>query len=242
MPDRIENGSTSVLDILNNLTYSELSQYSVGGADDGGISETNYPKIMSAINRAVNQIQKDLSLNENTVRIIMVEGILTYPIHSKYSLTNGTEPILFVDDSIFAPFENDILRIRQIYNKEGRELPINTRNNIDSVYVPQHNVVQVPYPKTGDVLGVVYSRFTQPTVTTQDEAQVTYLPIPDYTLDALYAYVAAKMTAGITTEQEISDSQVWMREYETQIAKIQHSPSIQEGREENTKLTDNGFV
>lgn len=243
MADKIENGSTTVFQIMENLTYGELAQYAVGGAKTGGIVLENYPRIMSAINRGVNEIQKDLSLNENTVRLKMIEGILTYPIHSKYSMVTGTEVHKFVDDSIYAPFEDDILRIMQIFNKQGVELPINKRNRVETVYVPQHNVIQHPYAKDGDILGVVYTRMTRPTiVTTVAEAKSTVLPIPDYALAALYAYVASKMTAGITTEQEISDSQVWMNEYKTKIAEMKHTPSIPADSTENTKLTDNGFV
>lgn len=243
MSDKIENGSTTVFEIMANLTYGELSQYAIGGAEAGKIAEVDYPKIMSVINRGVNQIQLDLRKNENTVRLRLIEGVLTYPIHSKYSMITGTENIKYVDDSTFAPFEDDILKIQQVYNKGGKELPINKRNRVDSIFVPQHNVIQHPFVKDGDILGVVYTRYTRPTiVTTEEEAKATVLPIPDYTLSALYAYVASKMTAGITTEQEISDSQVWQAEYISRIATLKNEPVLPEDTLENTKLTDNGFV
>lgn len=246
MSDRIENGSTTVLQIMENLTYGELSQYSVGGAADGKICETDYPRVMSAINRGVNEIQKDLSINENSVRLRLIEGIVTYPIHSRHSIITGTESPsnkLFVDDSIYDPFEDDILRIHQVYNKGGKELTINNRNRSDTIYIPAHNVIQVPFVKEGDVLGVVYSRMTRPTVvSTEVTASTTFLPIPDYGLNALYAYVASIMSAGITTGQEIQDSQVWMSKYETRIAKIKNTPAVPTDSYENTKLTDNGFV
>ena len=70
MSDKIENGSTSVHQIMENLTYGELSQYHLGGACEGQIGEEQYPKVMSAINRGVNQIQQDLSINENSLNPI----------------------------------------------------------------------------------------------------------------------------------------------------------------------------
>jgi len=243
MADKMENGSTSVLQIMSNLTFGELAQYSVGGAAEGAINEKDYPRVMAAVNRGVNQIQQDLSLNENAVRLKLIEGILTYPIHSKYSLVTGTETHKFVDDSVYAPFEDDILRIQIVYDKEGRELPINNRNRVDSIFVPQHNVIQHPFVQDGDILGVVYTRFTRPAqVTTAEEASTTYLAIPDYTLNALYAYVASIMSAGITTQQEISDTQVWRQEYERLIAKMKNTPAIPENDTVNTKLTDKGFI
>lgn len=243
MANKIDNGSMSILDVMNELTHGELSQYAFGGADNGIIQECHYPKVMSAINRGINQIQQDLSLIENSMRIKMIEGVLTYPIHSRHSIVNGSHPVKYVDDSLHAPFEDDILRILQVYNKQGRQLPINEVNNIESIYIPQHNVIQNPFARDGDVLGIIYTRFTRPLqVVTEEEAAITYLPIPDYTLPALYAYVSARMTAGITTAQEIEDSGNSMSNYEQIIAKLKYTPAIQEGVYLNTKLTDNGFV
>lgn len=243
MADKIENGSISVFEIMSNLTHNELSQYTVGGAEQGRISEADYPRIMSAINRGVNQIQIDLSLNENSVRLRLIEGVLTYPIHSRHSIYNGTHQYKYVDDSVYDPFEDDILRIRQVYNKEGVELPLNNRNRVDSIFIPQHNVIQHPFVIDKDVLGVVYTRYTKPKiVSTEEEAASTYLAIPDYTLNALYAYVASMMTAGITTPQEISDSQQWLQRYKELIAGMLLNPAIPPQDYENTKLIDNGFV
>lgn len=243
MADKIENGSTSVFQVMQNLTFGELEQHAVGGYSAGEMDEADYPKVMAAINRGINQIQQDLSINENAVRLRLIEGILTYPIHSRHSIANGTDPIRYVDDSTHAPFEDDILRIQQIYNKEGVELPINTRNRAETVYVPQHNVIQHPFVKEGDVLGVVYTRFTRPVeVATKAAAVATYLPIPDYTLAALYAYVGGVMSAGITTNQEIGDSNNAMAKYEGIIAKLKYTPAIPSDHFENTNLTDRGFI
>jgi hypothetical protein len=243
MGNKIENGNTSVLEIMQNLTFGELSQYSIGGLEDGRIAVTNYPRVMAAINRGVGEIQKDLSINEGSVRLALIPGIVTYPINSEHSVVTGTSTTRFVDDSVYAPFEDDILRILAVYDKGGTELPINVSNRSDTVYVPAHNVIQVPAVKEGDILGVVYTRLTRPTVvTTAAEASTAVLPIPDYTLTALYAYVASVMSAGITTGQEIADSQVWTNKYNAAIAQIKLTPSVAPDDYTNTKLTDNGFI
>lgn len=239
----IGNGNTTLREVFTALTFGELSQYAVGGYANGEIAKADIPKVLAAINRGINQIQLDLSIHENTVRVYLREGILTYHLHSKHSMVNGTDPYLYIDDSQYAPFEDDVLRIREVFNKGGTPYPLNMRNNVDTLYVPSHNVIQHPYAKEGDILGVVYSRFTKPLVaTTMTAAKRIYLPIPDYTLNALYAYVAAHMTAGITTNQEISDSQSWKQAYEGIITKLQYTPAIPENGYHNTKLPDRGWV
>jgi len=243
MPDITENGSTSIFEIFEALTFGELSPYKIGGAAQGQIAEADYPKVMSAINRGVNKIQLDLRLNENSVRLKLIEGVLTYAIHSKHSLITGTDPIKFVDDSIYQPFEDDILEIRQIFNKQGTELPINKRNRADSLFVPAHNVIQHPFVKDGDVLAVIYSKYNRPRkVVTAEEAKTTYLPIPDYTLEALYSFVASIMSAGISTQQEIGDSQQHRAEYVRLINELKDNPVLPDAEYFNTKLTDNGLV
>jgi len=243
MSNNIKNGSTSVLQIMSNLTYGELSQYAVGGANQGQVLEKDYPRVMSAINRGVNEIQKDLSVHEGSIRLRLIEGVLTYPIHSQHSMVTGTHVHKFVDDSTYEPFEDDILRILRVYDKGGTELPINEHNLSNTIYVPAHNVIQHPFVIDQDILGVVYSRFSKAvTVTTAEEAASTYLAIPDPTLSALYAYVASIMSAGITTAQEISDSDKWRAEYEARIAKLKYNPATPPESYSNTKLTDNGFV
>ena len=236
-------GNTPVSDIFTNLSLGELSQYAIGGYNSGGIDKNDYPKVMAAINRGVNQLQSDLSLHEDNVNLVLIQGVLTYHIHSDHSMLTGTADEKYVWDSANKPFEDNILRIQQVYDGYGKELPINVRNDVDTVYAPSHNVLQFPYVKGGENISVVYTSYTKPTVvTTITGAERTYLPIPDYCLPALYAFVAAQMTAGITTNQEISESQMWRNAYEQEVGKLVRTPSNAPNSYQETKLYDRGFV
>lgn len=240
MTINVSTGNTTIAEILTALAHGELSQYSFG---IDGIEDSEIPKVMSAINRGVNQIQLDLSIHENNVQVVMVEGVLTYHIHSKHSVVTGTDPVKYVYDSIHKPFEDDILRVQQIYTEGGREVAINVRNDVDTIYMPSHNTLQIPYAREGEVYSVVYTQYTKPlSVVTMAEAGSMYLPIPDYTHAALFAYVASRMTAGITNDQEINESRMWKGEYEQEIARLKHTPSIEENGYQQTKLNDRGFV
>lgn len=241
--NEILNGSTTVTQILQNLTFGELSQYAVGNAAGGIVAEAEIPKVMSAINRGVNQLQLDMGLHENTVIIRLREGTHTYLLDSKHSMITGTESVLYIDDSVDQPFEDDVLRIRQIMNKYGQPHPINVKDDVNTLYTPTHKTIQNPFAVEDEVMAVVYTRFTKPQeISTYVEADVTYLPLPDYMLHALYQYVASRMTAGITTQQEISDSQVWMQEYTKSVAAMKFDPQLAAQEHTNTKLHDRGYV
>lgn len=236
-------GTTTVEDIMTNLSLGELSQYAIGGYNSGGINTDDYPKVMSAINRGVNQLQADLSLHEDSVNLILIQGVLTYHIHSAHSLLTGTADEKYIWDSANKPFEDNILRIQQVYDGTGREIPINVRNDVDTVYTPSHNVIQFPYVKGEENISVVYTSYTKPTeVDSMAAAARTYLPIPDYCLPALYAFVASQMTAGMTTNQEISESQMWRNAYEQEVGKLVRTPSNAPNSYQETKLHDRGFV
>ncbi len=239
----LDNGSTSVLEIMQHLTYGELQQNAIGNSKGGQILEANYPKVMSSINRGVNQIQRDLAMHENNVRVELQVGIVTYPLHSRHSLVTGTDPVKFISDSEFFPFADDIGRITHVYNKGGEELPVNVLNDPRSVYIPRHNVIQYGFAREGDVLAITYLRHTKPlVVTTAEVAAETYLGIPDYALSALYAHVASTLTSGIATDLVVSVAQSWRNEYESRIAKLKLTPFIERGSVINTKLTDRGFI
>lgn len=133
-------------EIFNQLTYGELSQIHLGGADVGVIDETNYPKIMAHINLGLTALYKRFPIKEGRVKVVLSSGNYIYPIHSKYAVNNtaSTEATRFVLDTVAEPFKDNILKIEKVLTDGKVELWLNNEADEYSCFTPTATTLRVP--------------------------------------------------------------------------------------------------
>jgi hypothetical protein len=180
---------------------------------------------------------------KDSVRLALRQGITTYTLDIKHSKVQGTETLanpLYIEDSLIHPFNGRVLAITQVFDNSGRRLNINVENDSKSVYVPQFNVVQVPMAGGGfqgldeDYLVVEFNSFCKPlTSTTMAEAALEEFPLPDYMLDALYAYVGGILKEGVNMDAYNQEIQTLLDSFYSYVPPDVHY---------STKLDDQGFV
>ena len=133
-------------EIFNQLTYGELSQIHLGGADVGVIDETNYPKILAHINLGLTALYKRFPIKEGRVKLDLSPGVYTYPILSKYAVNNkrSTETNRFILDTAAEPFRDDVLKIERVYTDDKVELWLNNEADAYSCFTPTATTLRVP--------------------------------------------------------------------------------------------------
>jgi hypothetical protein len=133
-------------EIFDQLTYGELSQLSIGGMEAGAITEANFEKILPHVNLGLTALYKRFPLKEGRVRIALQPGWFSYPISSKYAMSNPRYPdyTKFIQDSAQNKFTDDILKIEKVYVSKGTELPLNDESDPYSVFTPSAAVLRVP--------------------------------------------------------------------------------------------------
>lgn len=153
-----------LLDILKDLTYSELSGLAIGnlipGEFDNEPDPHQYEQIVSYINLGLKEIYKRFFLRSREIDIQQHEEISTYRLHSDYAQSNTASAIPIEDryiiDTVDNPFQDDILKIEEVYDEEGTKLPMNDVTEEYSVYTPAYNLVQIPFPNDENTFSVQY--------------------------------------------------------------------------------------
>jgi hypothetical protein len=222
-------------EVFDQLTYGELSQLSIGGAEAGEISEVNYEKIIAHINLGLTALYKRFPLKQDRVQIPLVPGTFFYS-----TLT-------------IAPH---LLKVEQVLTDGGIELPLNDAADMYSVNTPSASNLHVPadivdqlvdlpdeYKTTG--LTVVY-RANHPRVVKRlgfFDPKRERLQLPDSHLEPLLFYVASRVHTPMGAGQfEGQMGNNYYAKYEASCQSLETANlNVDQGSQSN-RLRENGWV
>lgn len=202
-------------DFCKKLANGRLSNTSMV-EDSGGliIKVAHRTKVVDAINEGLIRLYTRFILNQKDVVISLRDHITSYRLNSLYSETlypqDGVE-IPYILDLPGEVFSNDVIKVLAVYNHDGCELPLNNSTNVKSVFTPRFDVVQVPEPKTGELMNVVYQA-KHILLTVADPLEE--ITLPDTLYGALEAYVAHLLFADINSDDAKIRSDKQLAKYE----------------------------
>lgn len=200
-------------DLYTDLSYGELSNLSMSGDNGGSIQEESQPKIVRAANEALVRLYSRFILKENDVLIELESHITNYHLVERFSKTQGDEDetYRYILDTSNEPFKADVLKILQVFGDHGVEVPLNDGESFNSVFTPQHNVLQVPRPLQGRSLSILYQAAHEK-LTDGDNSQEIILP--DVLHGALRAFIAYKVYSQINTQEATAKAQEHLNQFE----------------------------
>jgi len=188
-----------LLDILKDLTYSELAGLAIGNLiPDEAENEPDphqYEKIVGFINLGLKEIYKRFFLRSNEIYIQQHEEIATYKLHSDFAVSNtaSVEDPKYIIDTVANPFQDDILKIEMIYDAGGNKLPLNDTSEELSVYTPTFRSVQIANPNDVDTFSVQYRAcHAKIPVTLATDPNTVEVELPNSLQEALLYYVASR--------------------------------------------------
>ena len=202
-------------DFCKKLANGRLSNTSMV-VDSGGliIKVAQRQKVIDAINEGLIRLYTRFILSEKDVVISLRDHITSYRLNSLYSESlypqDGVE-IPYILDLPGEVFSNDVIKVLAVYNHDGCELPLNNSTNVKSVFTPRFDVVQVPEPKTGELMNVVYQA-KHILLTVADPLEE--ITLPDTLYGALEAYVAHLLFADINSDDAKIRSDKQLAKYE----------------------------
>ncbi len=230
-------------DIFDALSHGELSQLYVADESEGGIERCDYPKIVSAINLALSELYKRFPIKMGDLTLDLVDQIQQYRLDPRYARmnTDSSEPIKYIHDTAYQRFLGGVNKIELVYDELGRELYLNDDTRYWSVYTPEYNVLQVPWPEKCNSLEVHYradhDRILLPGL--DPETKDIFLP-PGY-MEPLLFYVGARMFTGMNGDGD-SEGNNYMVKFEQSCAKIKELNLMNDDNTTNTKLDKAGWV
>lgn len=135
-------------DILDQLTYGELSQIFMGmGECDKGIPDENLREVIGHISLGLTALHKRFRLRERTVKLQLVKNKNVYVLDKKFILDNGEIPSAskYLSNTEEDYFNDSILKIESIFLGEDIcELLLNHKFNKCSIQTPSYNILKIP--------------------------------------------------------------------------------------------------
>jgi len=231
-------------DLFEQLTIGELSQLSLSGIDEIGISECNYIKVVPHIQLGLTELHKRFPVRMQEVIVQQYDSITDYELNSKFAVTNkeSEAPIKYIEDSIFEPFVNNVLRIESIHDEDGQELFLNDSGEYWSVHTSSYNTIHVPLPEKENVMSVMYRADHDKIPIIELDPYTTEINVPLSLLEALLFYVAARVYTNLNSDGAISDGNNYMQKFEASCVRAEEANTINRDNTANKKLDKMGWV
>lgn len=237
----------TLLDILKDLTYGELAGLALGSWTpdefDNQPDPHQYEQIVSHINLGLKEIYKRFFLRSREIDIQQHEEISTYKLASEYAASNTASAIAlserYILDTAEDPFEDDILKIEEVYDEEGTKLPMNDITDEDSVYTPSYRTVQIPAPNDELSFSVQY-RACHPKipVTLDTDPADIEVELPNSLHAALLQYVGYR--ANLRTNPEKSAN--YWQQFEKSCEHVDRLGLEVQGEPGTWRFDDHGWV
>lgn len=202
-----------ISELYKTLSYGELSNLSIGMDGAGSILEDAKPRILHYANEGLTRLYGRFILKEKDVMIELVDHITNYHLLRMYAESYfDPEEVRYpyIKDLFNEPFTEDVIKILSVYNGVGQKLPLNDNERMDSLFTPTGKILQVPNPKTGVSLSVLYQA-KHPELLPDNENQEIHLP--EVLEGALVAFIAYKVFSHMNTDVSTAKAQEHMSVY-----------------------------
>lgn len=215
-------------DLYCALSHGALVNLHMADEPNSTIFEESRPRVVLALNSALSRLYRRFVLKQKDILVAMQKDITFYHLRKEfaeqsYDPSSGNRP--YILDLGREKYEEDIIKVVSVFNNMGRELPINDETQWGSVMLPQDKVLQVPFPKEGDVLSVAYQA-QHPKVKCGDEGDV--IELPDQLHDALFAYIGHHVYTGLNTEGAMAAAMAHKGMYEELCGEIENRDTLQQ--------------
>lgn len=232
-------------ELFDTLAYGELSNLAVGNSPLNTINEATYPKIVSHINLGLLDLYKRFHLRQGEVKVHQYPGITTYNLRAEHIGVVGTmDDELYLEVDASNAFQDDVLKVTQVFNSIGDELPLNNAVDSLSVFTPSFDVLKTPLYDPLEIISVIYrARYPKIVVAAPFDPSTFQLHIPDYIVEPLLFYVASRVFKGmITTEGEVNPNTSNTYQYELACKKIEMFSLPADVNDTRDRFTANGWV
>ena len=149
-------------EVFDQLTYGELAQVNIGGAEGTGITTENYPAMIAHVNLGLTSLYKRFLIKEGVLHITRMPHLKTYVLNSRYQEGNRTvrETNQYIQASNPA-FMDDILKVERVYDELGVEHGLNDNGDERSITTPTYNSIVIPDCSEVKELKLSHHRLTE---------------------------------------------------------------------------------
>jgi hypothetical protein len=231
---------------LKNLAYGELSNIAIGNADTGVISPDAYERVITHTQLGLTALHQRFMIRIGQVIIRNYSHIGRYYLDYRYARSNteSTELVKYIEDTAERPFQDNVLKIDQIFDEIGREYELNKSDVPDPIFTPDYNCVVMTPSVENALWTVVYRADHDQLPTTDPDPDLIELKIPQQYLEPLQAYVAGRLMSGMghSLFEGQAEGDRFMSRYEMLCARLEQQNMDIDDNDTHTRLEDNGWV
>ena len=232
-------------EILDHLTFNELSQHKLGGFKEGHVADENIPKLLTTINEGIRSINRRIEILQGITVVRLSANKQYYTMSKEFAEVAGvgSTETKYIIDTVTTPFKGKFRKFVQIVDSGGNTLLVNVRELSSSLALPNYNTFQHPSPIEGDFVSVEYLYDPDDLVsTTMVQASTEEYPLPYFTAPALYAYVAMSLNIGMSTQQSNQENMMNTNKYENEIKLLEDNTILVGDTCLVTRFTNNGWI
>lgn len=227
--------------IFEKLSRGELSNLSIGSEGSGEIQEKHHEKVIGYINESLMKLHSRFILREKSLFVELLDHVTNYHLLPSYAQTSKDSrvPYRYIRDSEREPFVGDVLKILRVWDSTGCELVLNDREYPYSLYTPQPDTLQVPYPQKGMTLAVTYQA-NHPEVINNPEQEID---IPVFLVPALTNYVAHLVFEHMNGQEHLGKSANHLAKFEQECVAVEEKDLVNSSVSTTlTKFQKRGFI
>lgn len=235
-----------IADLFRELSYGELSNLSLSNSGSGEINASKHPQVIKYTNDGLTALYSRFVLAEKELLLEQVEGVTQYHIKLKHTVSAGQSGEDHYIKDAADPFQDDLVKILQVWDMAGCQLPLNDTGRDDSLFTPQHHILQVPTPNQGEPLAVIYQAKAKKLSDKADgdlDILAQEFELPVIFENALQQYIAHKVFFHIGGQENLIKSQGYLSTYEAICLEVeQRDLANQTFNTSHSKLEQRGFV
>lgn len=230
------------LEFTTRLALGELKNTkAVMETNPGHLDSDERSRIAMLTNMGLMALHTKFNLLEKEVLLRTRAGISRYFLRSSFARSNPQNRYYkYVDDTIYAPFEDDLIKILRVYDETGTEMYVDDLHQDESVFTVSYDCIQIPYVHLGSMFSVIYQA-KHPPLDITDPCQPLY--IPPVLEEALQLFVAGKYFEHMNGPEHTQKGQSYMQQYASMCSEVELNDSLRTSNvTTSTKAEQRGFV
>lgn len=232
-------------DLFSRLATGELSNLAIGS--EGTIHSSDYATIIHHTNDGLLRIFTEFMILEKDVLIEQVEHVTNYYLRRIFAESSGsTQKFKYIKDMQCDPFKEDVIKVNSIFDSTGNIISINDADDEYSYFLPQPDMIQVPWPVEGKSMSVTFQArhpILEHKLKPMSAVLDQNIEIPFYLEGALQAFVAYKIYSHMNGQENTAKGQEFNATFETILQGIRDKDTAnQTSHTSHNKLEQRGFV
>lgn len=214
-------------ELFEQLGFGELSQHKVSSS--GIIIPSEYPAVISHINRALTALHSRFPLSHKELNLIQFEGITDYHFDTKYSVSAEDPSVTdkYIYDTVERPFLDDLIRIESAYDSLGYNIPLNDEAKTASWFTPTNDMVQIPCPSEGAIATIMYRANHAKLESNPVDPSIINIDIPACLEGALGAHIASRAFVSLGNQTSAQLSSFYAQLYKSEIQQVERLNLLQ---------------